>query len=307
MLVKMAYSKSNSELNVNMIHMNDFMWCVEMHLTELCNMKCSFCPRAHGYENENKHMSLETVKLVLDEMATFDFDRDGWNKNINKSMWLEPHDKFRLHLAGRGEPALHPQFKEILEMILHRKNTDMPHLWCKVSTNGSRIDKYYDLYKQLDAVNFSVYDECKISYHQAKIKYKDIRVSDRRTKNVMEKPKEFRILNNRAGSVPDLNINRSEYKGHVRWGKICHKPFNMIYVNWDGDYVLCCNDWRKTGHFTNIHNVPMLYFWNNDPDLNDYRNELLNGRRQNKTPCSTCYKRPDVSFLMQLQEALDGE
>lgn len=182
----------------------------------------------------------------------------------------------------------------------------MPHLWIKVSTNGSRIDKYYDLYKQLDNVNFSVYDESKIGFEEAKIRYPEIRVSDRTTDKVMANPKEFRILNNRGGSVPDENINRNAYKGHKHWGKICHKPFNMIYVNWDGDYVLCCNDWRKTDHFSNIHDVSMKEFWNTDEGLKEYRTELMNGRRT-KNPCSTCYKRPDVAFLMQLGEAINGK
>lgn len=299
-------AKHNQELAPTMLHLDDFIWCVEVHLTELCNMKCGFCPRAHGYPNLKQHMSLETFKLVLDEMATFDFSqRNGWSDNVDPSLWLEPPNKFRLHFAGRGEPALHPEFAEILEYAIHRRDTDMPHLWIKVSTNGSRIDKYYDLYKQLDNVNFSVYDECPISFEEAKKRYPDIRISDRTTEHVFANPKRFRILNNRGGSVPDENINRNSYKGHPKYGKICHKPFNMIYVNWDGDYVLCCNDWRKTGHFTNIHDVPMKEFWNTDPDLMAYRTELMNGRRT-FDPCKTCYKRPDVSFLMQLGDAIDG-
>ena len=302
----MAYTANhNQELTPSMINVDDFLWCVEVHLTELCNMKCSFCPRAHGYPNLNQHMTLDTFKLVIDQMSTFDFsDRTNWSPNIQKGLWLEPEGKLRLHFAGRGEPALHPQFREILEYAIFRRDTDMPHLWIKVSTNGSRIDEYYDLYKKLDNVNFSVYDESKISFQNARSKYPDIRVSDRTTKSVFENPKKFRILNNRGGSVPLEDINRDEYKGHSKWGKICHKPFNMIYVNWDGDYVLCCNDWRKTDHFTNIHDVSMKEFWNNDPGLNAYRQELINGRRTYQ-PCKTCVKRPDISFLMQLGDALN--
>lgn len=296
--------KSNTELHPDMIKMDDFIWCVEVHLTELCNMKCSFCPRAHGYPNLNQNMSLETFDLILDEMATFDFSkRNGWSDSNDKNLYSEEPDKFRLHFAGRGEPSLHPDFGKMLEKAIHRRNTDMPHLWIKVSTNGSRIDKYYDLYKQLDDVNFSIYDESKISFHEAKLRYPDIRISDRKTKTIMTDSKAGRALNNRGGSVPDENINRPDYKGHKQWGKICHKPFNMVYVNWDGDYVLCCNDWSKENNFSNIHNVPMKEFWNTDEGLKEYRTELINGRRT-KSPCSTCYKRPDVAFIMQLNEAV---
>ena len=52
------------------------------------------------------------------------------------------------------------------------------------------MNKYYDLYKQLDNVNFSVYDECPISFEEAKsIPISAFRIET--TEHVFANPKRF--------------------------------------------------------------------------------------------------------------------
>ena len=46
----------------------NFIDVVEINPTELCNLQCSFCPRAHGYPNQNLHMSLDTAREIRNQL-----------------------------------------------------------------------------------------------------------------------------------------------------------------------------------------------------------------------------------------------
>jgi len=74
---------------------------IELNLTELCNLKCGFCPRGsehNPYPNKNLNMSLDTVELIVQQVIEF-------NKNLIFT------------ISGRGEPTLHPEFDKIIDII----------------------------------------------------------------------------------------------------------------------------------------------------------------------------------------------
>ena len=110
------------------------MIIIELNITELCDMKCAFCPRSSGYPNSNLNMSLNTLDVIVEHAKEL--------KGVS------------FHISGRGEPTLHPRFSDVLDKLSDFK--------VKLSTNGNRVDRYLDKINELHKVDYSIYDESKL-------------------------------------------------------------------------------------------------------------------------------------------------
>lgn len=101
---------------------------VYLRVTNICNKTCDFC----FYRNETApkgFMTLDTVRdIVSKEHALHDFS-------------IEP---LYVQLTG-GEPSLHPQLKDIIELIL-----SYPDVCLYLETNGSNLktESYLKLFKR---------------------------------------------------------------------------------------------------------------------------------------------------------------
>jgi len=95
-----------------------------------CPNKCSFCYQGHFHE---EHMSLRNFKSIIDQI------KDETNQ---------------VALGGRGDPNLHPNFKEIIEYSIS-KNV-IPNY----TTSGINLsDEQIEISKQCGAVAVSAYDK----------------------------------------------------------------------------------------------------------------------------------------------------
>jgi len=65
----------------------------------------------------------------------------------------------------------------------------------------------------------------------------------------------------------------------------CYIPFYKIFVDWNGDYLLCQQDWGKTTNVYNIKNTPVIDYWLSK--LTEYRTNLSMGNRI-QNPCDKC-------------------
>lgn len=103
------------ELEKNSENMPDFPFNLEVALTRLCNLKCSFCHDSLLHEKgSDPHLPLAFVVSLLDEAAEAGL--------------------LRIRYSG-GEPTLHPGFSEILS---HGNNLGLYQI---IFTNGLRIDQ----------------------------------------------------------------------------------------------------------------------------------------------------------------------
>ena len=87
-------------------------------------------------------------------------------------------------------------------------------------------------------------------------------------------------LTNRAGVLNNensqLDINRP-----------CNYPLYSLSLDWNGDVLLCVQDWYKKITFGNIVNDSIENIWFSKK-MNDYRKKLINGRSCAGFPCITC-------------------
>jgi radical SAM protein with 4Fe4S-binding SPASM domain len=235
---------------------------VELNITELCNRTCSFCPRAWDYPNQNLNMTLSIADLIAQQCI-------GFTDNI--------------HLVGRGEPLLHPEFLDIVRIF--SKNFSV-----KIVTNG---DKLYDYIDELDnildlqsknhTITICLYDDDN-QYNHFKLlysKYNDVKLyktydtGNNLTDDTLAKQQ---WLTNRAGAMP---VNRLKNKNAP-----CYLPVNRVYIDYDGSVNLCCHDWKYKTVYGDIKKTSIATIWNND--LLNIKRKLVAGDRSCTNECSNC-------------------
>lgn len=245
---------------------------VDLDLTGLCNRQCSFCPRSKDYPNINKHMSFKTLDIVLNELRQIKFTGV-------------------LELAGRGESTLHKNFYDVVK----RCNTDKS--WkLRLTTNGYRIEKWWDdIAHEFDMMILNSYDSKEeFLFRQTKYEklptgefveqhYKPDGLSvEEINKLPSHKTKTSKInwvyqFNNRAGYFNDKGSNIP-----------CWHPMRQIFIDYEGNYQMCCNDWTHQIKIGNVHEKSLIDLYINDPKLNRIRQRLIVGQRSEILPCSKC-------------------
>ena len=90
---------------------------IDIDITWNCNLRCFHCNRSCQQAPTEEHMTVGQVRRFLQETL----DRgQRWKK---------------IHLIG-GEPTLHPQFDEILALVLEFRRRHSPGTNVMVTTNG---------------------------------------------------------------------------------------------------------------------------------------------------------------------------
>ena len=74
-----------------------------------------------------------------------------------------------------------------------------------------------------------------------------------------------------------------------------------MVVDWNGDILLCENDWsRKQKTFGNIHQRDVSDIWN-DKSFLDVRKKLIEGKRQELESCANC----NVNGILMGEQSVD--
>ena len=257
--------------------MNKLLKYIELNLSEICNYTCPFCPRGHGYPNLNLHMTLETADTIVNQI-----------KELGHPVAVQ--------LAGRGEPTLAKHFGEIAQKLLDLR--DEVGITIEMNTNGKWVDKYLDLIEQFDDVVYNVYPETVEDAETLQKRYPKFRVKD---KNDIYS----RNWKTRAGYIPDQVSPEPEYY-HPKYGGICHKPFEVVYINWNGDYNLCCDVWKDIETLGNVNTESIKEYTTKNARLTEYRNRLIRGKRD-MDPCKDCNIQCSVEFLQRLEQVVQDK
>lgn len=271
---------------------------IDLDLTGLCNRQCSFCPRSLDadpvYPNINKHMTLETVEIIVREMLSIDFK--GW-----------------FELAGRGESTLHKKFATVVDMV-----TPPNRKWkVRLTTNGYEIDDWWNssVGMRLDQLYLNSY-ESKEQYIERQQKYVTLPSGGKvfhyykqdgfTIDQVNEMPayeengKHWKhAFNNRAGYFKhqdrrndELDYSNLTVLPNGKKLKIadapCWHPMRQIFIDFEGNYQMCCNDWSSQIKIGNVNEKSLIDMYINDPKINRIRWRLLNKDRSTILPCAMC-------------------
>jgi radical SAM protein with 4Fe4S-binding SPASM domain len=238
-----------------------FSW-IDISITELCNRTCVFCPRAdeNFYPNQNLHISMDLIKKIANELR--DLEYEG-----------------AIVLSGFGEPLLHPELLEIVSIL--SKNARI-----EIVTNGDHLNS--KLIKDLsDAgtayIVVSMYD----GPHQIQT-YSDMFAQ-------VDLDDNFYLLRDRWHSQKDgFGLKLTNRAGTIDIGDQdpvnikhpCHYPAYSMTVDWNGDALLCVQDWNKKVKLGNIFSQSLMEIWISS-NLSKRRIQLAHGNRK-LNPCALC-------------------
>ena len=277
-------------------------FCIQVELTEGCNLACSFCGIAGIRDNgasgpddirgkgsaPYKFLTLENADILSREILKA-CDEDGWNP--------------RIEMAMHGEPTMNPNYLEIVRLL--RKALPKTHL--QMTTNGGGLlkgdlvsnvnnlmdaglnvllldnyegikicDKVVDVYEGPHPLLFYPQDKKANPHRRRKPSEHDIVV----TQDISTASRgNHATVNNHAGSAFPPN-DRAE-------GRRCAKVFREISVRWDGSVAICCNDWPGFYRCGNV--VTMDSFntiWQGEA-FRAARKKLYHGQRD-FGPCAGC-------------------
>lgn len=238
-----------------------FSW-LDINITELCNRKCVFCPRSEdgGYPNQSLFLSLELAKKLAKELRAIEYQGG-------------------VVFSGYGEPLLHPNIVELVGIF-----KDVRHL--EIVTNGDKlsvalIKSLYDA--GLAYMVVSMYD----GEHQIesfKAMFADAGISEdnyflRDRWHTQEDGFGLK-LTNRAGMVSVGKQDKVDTK------RACYYTHYSMMIDWNGDVMLCVQDWNKKVKFGNLYAQSLLDVWQSQ-SINKYRKLLGSGQRV-LAPCSQC-------------------
>lgn len=238
-----------------------FSW-IDINPTELCNRKCVFCPRVDPkvYPNQNLHMKIETAEKMAAELRGFNY-------------------KGGVIFSGFGEPILHQNFPKLVAAFGKDIHTELV-------TNGDRLNPKVleELYGAgLDVILVSMYDGPHQIEKFTKL-FKEAGISDDHyvlRDRWYDLEKDFGLkLTNRAGKV------QSGHQEAVDTHKACYYTHYSMMIDWNGDVLVCVQDWNKDVKFGNVEKESLWDIWNKK-EFKEYRKHLANGERS-LSPCNGC-------------------
>ena len=236
---------------------------VEINPTELCNRTCSFCPRSNPavYPNRNLNMTIETANNISTQLYDANFTGD-------------------IHITGFGEPTLNPKILDIIKAFSNNFFTEM-------ITNGDRLTSGRLTHKQLseNGLNSLIVDcyDGPDQTENVKNLLEDF-AGQKRIRNHYDTGEsslfELYNYNNRGGAI--------DIKEFETLQRQCYMPMYKAFIDWNGDVLLCCNDWaRKQIPFGNVNKDTFSNIWMNQM-FTRVRETLLQGNRYRLPACQKC-------------------
>lgn len=238
---------------------------IDLSLTELCNRSagsakaCSFCPRIDPafYPNQKLHMSLDLAEKIATELRAVNYQGV-------------------VVLCGYGEPMLHPHLAELVSLfygIRVELVTNGDFLTAAKIENLAALGLAYFVVSMYDGPE--QIEKFTARFHEAGVT-------------------EFILRDRWHTAADDFGLKLTNRGGTVEVGdqapvdvtQPCHYTTYQMQVDWNGDVLLCPQDWHKKLKFGNLRDQPLLEVWNS-PALHKRRMKLIEGRRTD-SPCSQC-------------------
>ncbi len=262
---------------------------IQIQTVSWCNRSCVFCPSGK-FPVPHTFMSIEIFERVMTQLQALDF-------------------RGRVSPYLMNEPLLDKRLPDLIAVTRAR----CPGSWIAINTNGDALSarlahRLFDA--GLNCLDVNAYDSP--DQHAAHVQlatevtaqrqdvtcrtgYLDPSFDDltlpRTTKifhcrDMSDWEPRFHAaeviphLTNRAGNVPQTH----PIPAPLALG--CERPFQQMYINYRGEAVLCCNDWRFDVVMGDTAVSPLAEIWMNDA-YHTYRRHLQ--QQDRRLPlCATC-------------------
>jgi len=248
---------------------------IEFSINGACNRRCHFCPRVSEANYPNIYISLNMVvyENLLRDLQKINFDG-------------------RFTYSGFSEPLL----TKNLDQYVSLARNYLPNINIGIVSNGDSLlgknaeKKLRKLYEAgLNDIKISLYDGPEQRPYFIELQ-KKLNLNDNQyiiRDRFLSPEKSYGItISNRAGSV-SLKNDVFELKPLTEpLKKPCHYPFFKVLIDYNGDVLMCSNDWKKEKIHGNINSTSLVDIWKNESFLKK-RKKLICGNREDK-PCNVC-------------------
>jgi 2-deoxy-scyllo-inosamine dehydrogenase (SAM-dependent) len=249
----------------------DFFSSVDFENITACNRRCSYCPNSiygRGLAENKKLMDEKTFKKIINELA-----------EIKYSGMIRP--------VFYGEPLLDSRFPDWIRYIREK----LPKADIIIFTNGDILT--LDLYKKLTKAGANLFivsnhngnaisenlekllaNFKKLPYksgypHQDSFIHESAYVFEGNIPTIFYRnPSRLESLFNRGGLMKNIAISKTKLN--------CGLPSSDLTIDWEGNAILCCNDYFSSVKFGNVNNESFLKIWNKN-NFRKLRKDLKRG------------------------------
>jgi len=267
---------------------------IDIELYDICNQKCTFCPR-----NETTHPNV-TYPINTNSKL----EENLINKII---LEIKKNKLMSVNFGAFADPLVN---KDIFKVI--KKFMDAGVVDSRIITNGLLLHKYTDsifdsglvnLYVSLDAFKEETYFNQRgagykkvisnlLSFLREKKRRKSVlpitRVSFIETKDNKDELKEFvdywsdKVDHIDLQKLIDFNKEVNDDHKTKQWN--CIDPFRRVAIVSDGSVLPCCSFWGKNLVLGNIRDSSILDIWNGE-EMSKVRKNLMTDQ---SSICMTC-------------------
>lgn len=216
-----------------------------------CDNKCPFCPHAFN-QKPFGIMSWECFTQIIDQLCEI-----GYNG--------------RVALMLSNEPLLEARLED---MITYAKSKSQ-RLFLDITTNGhlltvDKVDKLFML--GLDNMNINDYRGDRDTIPEKWSSYIEpiYKAYNNNPKVFFKRRRLDEVLPNYAGNIPQ------EFSS-LEFG-FCNYPFRKLTIAYNGNILLCCDDFLYDTCFGNVMTNSIVDCWNH-PKLDEIRLSLLDNCR----------------------------
>lgn len=274
---------------------------IKVELVRGCSRRCDFC-------------AINTCDDISG--GELHFMSASMSQEIANQISEHFKDKIRIEFSLHGEPLLNPNVAEIIGIFRNK----LPMAQISLITNGDPIHKngqYFldslfanglnnlmvDFYdkgitkrneKVLEYINKASDYADILNYYKDKVhiwayksyKNRSIIVTGDIVAHTGEDLK--RKIHSVAGNLPldiqeQYGIKQKDLPKKTR----CGRPFREMTIAYNGDVLLCCNDWKHKVVVGKIEEENLYEIWNGDY-MNSLRYMLYNKRRDLINICKVC-------------------
>ncbi|MDR2797584.1 MAG: radical SAM protein, partial [Treponema sp.] len=310
-----SFNKIYEDLNGNDGYF-EFPLCIDIELTNNCNLHCLFCPTGTGASIRNKgFMSEETFMRIINSLKGYHvglrFSRWGeptLHRNIVKYFKIAKENGHLLHLNTNGQLLNETLIKNLVELGLDSIkfsfqgvdertyqemrqdssfNTLINNIKMTHQLRGNRLLPYihiattttYETDSDIDIFKKTVRPYCDyVTVGKTKLEHIDVN-------------KVTKLNENQKDILTKLKTKESMVEDRL---KICPEVFGKISIDWDGKISACCSDYNREMIIGDIQKNTIAEIFHNDI-VEKYRNILRKQEFEKIPHCNRCFD------LMSLQ------
>lgn len=266
--------------------------CIDIGTTNLCNASCIMCP--HTKLKNFGTMDMELYKKIIDNCERLEikdvvlsfFGEPLLDKLIFERIKYAKSKGLRVSFYSNGSLINKENAEKLIESRLDS---------ITISLDGSTKDTYEKIRKGL---NFDIVDKNVERLSQMRIEVNLVLVElEENKKDIKKFYKKWKdkvhsvnIINMRNwGGTIDKQTTKDSFNNNNKNRKPCAFLWNKLVVDWNGDVVLCCDDWNHSTILGNLNNQTIEEVWNGEK-LNYIRQLHMEGSFNRIPLCSKCNK-----------------